>query len=257
MLVVVYFVLTSKRKTLTGLLIDLELATPDEKRHEELQRFFLDVTRDSSLQGIDVTLRYIHFTHFTGESDITKNIDFIVLSPQSTPWSNYLDDAAISFSMAQQSLKTIISSTAVPVLGICGGHQFLALTYGAKVDFMDPSLYTKKINRYPKGVISERGPHELQILKPDPILEGLHSDNSPIIVIESHHEEVKEIPENFDNLARTKNSEIQLLKMKNKNVYGTAFHPERKYKAENGELVYSEGREMVLNFLHIVMGKRD
>jgi GMP synthase (glutamine-hydrolysing) len=74
----------------------------------------------------------------------------------------------------------------LPLLGICGGHQLLALSYGgqvAPIKIIDSTLpgYT--------GCWRERGYLSIRNLKQnDPIFEGLKNE---ITVFENHCEEVK------------------------------------------------------------------
>ena len=102
----------------------------------------------------------------------------------------------------------ILDKVEIPIIGICAGHQFIARHYGGKVE---PSK------------IPEFGKVELIIFENDPIFNNIVKKS---IVWESHNDEVTKIPNNFINLANSENCEIQIIKHKDKSLYGFQFHPE-------------------------------
>ena len=96
-----------------------------------------------------------------------------------------------------------------PILGICAGHQFIARYYGGQVK---PSK------------IPEFGKVELTLFKKkDSLLKDVPKKS---IVWESHNDEVILIPNNFIHLGKSDNCKIQIIKHKNKTIYGLQFHPE-------------------------------
>ena len=106
-----------------------------------------------------------------------------------------------------------------PILGICAGHQFIARFFGGKAS---PSK------------IPEFGKVELTILKEDDVFNGVPKKS---IVWESHHDEVNEIPDNFEVLAESEDCKVQAMKHKERNIYGLQFHPEVEH-TEYGELIF-------------------
>jgi len=102
----------------------------------------------------------------------------------------------------------ILDKSEIPIIGICAGHQFIARHYGGKVK---PSK------------IPEFGKVELIAYKNDFILKNI---NKKSIVWESHNDEVTKMPDSFINLAKSENCKIQIIKHKNKPIYGFQFHPE-------------------------------
>jgi GMP synthase (glutamine-hydrolysing) len=243
---------------LTGMLLDLELDKPDPERHRELREVLTSRVGRSvpAIAYIKVSLVYCHFSDFTLESLKSSGADFLVLSPQGTPWSVYLENAASEFRRSQEVLRQAVLDLNVPVIAICGGHQFLALTFGGKVDYIDPSLSGGPRQKYPRDAISERGLVKLEILRDDPIFQGVATCPGTFTAVESHYEEVKNIPAPFVNLAKSKLSEIQFVRLPGRIVYGTAFHPERSGNSDPGTEAVTDGRLILANFLRMVSGDR-
>ena len=243
---------------LNGLLVDLELTGPDPGRYKELrdaltQRLQAEV---ASLQNLRVALTYVHFSELDNGILGSNELDFMILSPQSTPWHMYRDEAGIRLQSAKDLVKQVISDGKTPVLGICGGHQFLAIAFGGRVDFIDPRFAGSYPERYPKEAMSERGLVSLSTLKADPIFEGVAEHPGVFQVMESHYEEVKAVPPPFINVARSEMSEAQLMRIPGKKVYGLAFHPERGWDAVN-DLPHGQnaGKQILANFLRMVARK--
>jgi GMP synthase (glutamine-hydrolysing) len=106
-----------------------------------------------------------------------------------------------------------------PVFGICAGHHFMGRFFGGKV------LPSK---------LPEFGKIELTILKQNTIFEGVPEKS---IVWESHNDEISELPNNFEVLARSENCDNQAMKHKDKPFYGLQFHPEVEH-TEYGEQIF-------------------
>ncbi len=106
-----------------------------------------------------------------------------------------------------------------PFLGICLSHQYLALHYGGLLG---------------ESSKPEFGGVELDVFYKEGVLEGFPDKT---IVWESHNDEVKSVPKNFRNLARTSSCEIQVLAHNKKPLYSLQFHPEVKHSI-HGELVF-------------------
>jgi GMP synthase (glutamine-hydrolysing) len=246
----------TKEQRLHGLLVDLELQGPDPSRYAELRdaltrRLPAEV---ESLRNVQISLDYAHFSDVKRELLDCRSVDFLVLSPQGTPWHKYQGEAAGGLAAGglaavKDLIRELIATGNMPILGICGGHQFLAMTFGGSVGFIDPGFGDSAPDRYPKGAIAERGAVSLETLKNDPIFEGLVHHPGRFLVMESHYEEVKTVPRSFVNLARSSLSEVQLIRFPGKIVYGVAFHPERGWDAgdESGG-----GKRILANFLRMV-----
>ena len=102
-----------------------------------------------------------------------------------------------------------LKSTEKPVLGICFGHQLLAIAYGAEV--MDMG---KKVEGY----------YMVQRISDNEIFEGL---GERFLVCESHQEMVADIPFDFELLANSPNCPVEVMRHGMLPVFGVQFHPER------------------------------
>jgi GMP synthase (glutamine-hydrolysing) len=113
----------------------------------------------------------------------------------------------------------------VPILGVCFGHQLIAIAFGSEV-------------------VKAREPVQefvnTELLVPDPLFEGLPASS---MLLESRHEIVKSLPDDFILLARSDKSPIAGMKHRVKPLYGVQSHPER-YTLDN-----PAGKQLVRNFI--------
>jgi GMP synthase (glutamine-hydrolysing) len=256
---ILYLALPPVKVTMRGLLVDLELEGPDSSRYKEL-RDALTVRLPAEIPALnrfEVDLSCCHFPHVTREMLSPKQIDFLILSPQGTPWRLYKDDARRHLDLFAGQLKDAIDEKSLPVLGICGGHQFLVLAFGGEVDFIDPAFVGREFPQYPREALSERGIVWLETLANDPILVGVAGYPGGFRAAQSHYEEVKRLPPGFVNLAQSLLSPVQLIRLRDKPVYGVAFHPERCWSGSgcNGTVI-CEGKQLLGNFLTMVAAQK-
>lgn len=120
--------------------------------------------------------------------------------------------------------KNYIENFNGPIMGICVGHQLMALCFGGSVAAADTPEYGKA---------------EIIVDKEDDLFRGLPKK---FTVWESHNDIVKACP-NFEILAHSINCPIQAMKHKRRPLYGVQFHPE----VENTEYGY----EIFENFLKV------
>ncbi len=118
----------------------------------------------------------------------------------------------------------LVRETEKPLLGICGGHQLIALALGGSVE---------PLGRVVKGY------RRVRVLEPDPLFNGLGNE---ITVLESHQDHVAKLPEGFKLLASSSDTRVEAMRSEKSLVYGVQFHPERHDKKR------PEGREILKNF---------
>ena len=111
----------------------------------------------------------------------------------------------------------------IPILGICYGMQIIVYSMGGKVESADKREYGKA---------------EIEITNHESIFKSFGKNN---IVWMSHGDSIKSIPEGFELIAKTPNTELAAIENKQKNIYAIQFHP---------EVVHTEnGIKIIENFL--------
>jgi GMP synthase (glutamine-hydrolysing) len=154
----------------------------------------------------------------------------IILSGQSHPWDSY-SPAALS------GVFDTIKKASQPILGICGGHQQIALAYGAPVDLMA---------RFEPGTGYDGAKRERGYFPIETEQEGLFTGlPSQLTVWHSHFDEVKGLPEGFRRTAWNESCAIQAMQHESRPVFGLQFHPEL------FDEVHPDGRHVVGNFLSL------
>jgi GMP synthase (glutamine-hydrolysing) len=152
----------------------------------------------------------------------------IILSGQSHPWDNYSPESLAG-------VFDVIKQASQPILGVCGGHQQIALAHGAEVGLM---------GRVEPGEGYEGAKRERGFLPIGNTGEGLFKGlPSRLVVWHNHCDEVKQLPNGFRKTASNETCEIQAMQEKGRRVYGVQFHPEL-FDDE-----HPEGRRIVENFL--------
>jgi GMP synthase (glutamine-hydrolysing) len=154
----------------------------------------------------------------------------IILSGQSHPWDKNTPETLAR-------VFDVIKYASQPILGVCGGHQQIALAYGAEVGLMGRLEPGEGYN----GAKRERG-----FLPIDNTGDGLFKGlPSKLTVWHNHCDEVKELPNAFRQTATNETCKIQAMQEKGRRVYGVQFHPEL-FDAD-----HPEGRHIVENFLKL------
>jgi GMP synthase (glutamine-hydrolysing) len=152
----------------------------------------------------------------------------IILSGQSHPWEQYSRESLAG-------VFQVIKRASQPVLGVCGGHQQIALAYGAPVDLM---ARLEPGEGY-EGAKRERGYAPVDV-KGNGIFQGL---TPRISVWHSHFDEVKALPKEFRTTASNETCPIQAMQHKERPLFGVQFHPEL-FDEE-----HPDGRLVIENFL--------
>jgi GMP synthase (glutamine-hydrolysing) len=154
----------------------------------------------------------------------------IILSGQSHPWDQYPADSLAG-------VFEVIKKAEQPILGVCGGHQQMALAFGAPVDLM---ARLEPGEGY-EGAKRERGYFPIET-DGKGIFKGLPRK---ITVWHSHFDEVKELPKGFRATAWNESSPIQAMQHTTRPLFGVQFHPEL-FDEE-----HPEGRRVIESFLSI------
>src|SRR5688572_3406640 len=118
------------------------------------------------------------------------NPSHIILSGQSNPWDDYQPESLAG-------IFAVIREASQPILGVCGGHQQIALAYGARVDLMKRTAPGAGY----EGAFRERGYYPIRLVgngNPSPIFRDLPPS---ITVWHSHCDEVKSLPPDFRQTA--------------------------------------------------------
>jgi GMP synthase (glutamine-hydrolysing) len=154
----------------------------------------------------------------------------IILSGQSDPWNRYSPESLAG-------VFEVIKKAQQPILGVCGGHQQMALAFGAPVGLM---ARLEPGGGY-EGAKRERGYFPIETTG-----EGLFKEQpSSMTVWHSHYDEVKELPKGFRRTAFDETCAIQAMQHKDRPLFGVQFHPEI-FDEE-----YPDGRQVLENFLKI------
>ena len=152
----------------------------------------------------------------------------IILSGQSHPWDLYHPEALAG-------VLDVIHNAPQPILGVCGGHQQVALAFGAPVGLME---------RLTPGEGYEGARRDRGFMPVDTNRKGLFAGlPEQITVWHSHYEEVKELPEGFQCTALSETCAVQAMQHKSRALFGVQFHPEL-FDDE-----HPQGRNVIENFL--------
>ena len=134
----------------------------------------------------------------------------------------------------------LIRKSRVPVLGICGGHQLMAMAYGGSARRADFGKEERHFTR-------------MKIVKESPITEGIPDE---VYAFQYHNCMVPELPEGFELLVTGEKTVIQAMGKTGEHKYGVQFHPELDheaadplFRAEDPSLV--NGQQVLTNFLKL------
>jgi GMP synthase (glutamine-hydrolysing) len=128
----------------------------------------------------------------------------------------------------------------IPVLGICGGHQALALAFGGKVG----PIRGGENDCFPYGHNpTEKGRSDVHILHKDPLFSGV---GKSLNLVQSHYDEVKRLPKGFITLGENELCPYQIIRHPDRPAYGVQAHTEY---FENSR---PDGGILLRNFLEIV-----
>src|SRR5436190_11808516 len=154
----------------------------------------------AALQRIEPDLRVVTEPFKTVTPEFVRALapSHVILSGQSHPWDQYeARDLAGVFYVIRESRQ--------PILGVCGGHQQIALAFGARVDLIERIAPGEGY----EGTLRERGFCSVEVESDaNEIFSGLPEE---LDVWESHCDEVKNLPNDFVRTATNEVSTIQAM----------------------------------------------
>ena len=137
---------------------------------------------------------------------------------------------ASAYAPSAPHLPDFVLNSNVPILGICYGMQLLAYHFGGQVD---------------PGEKREYGLTTVTLTKPEiPVF--AYVPESEITVWMSHGDRVTQLPQGFQTLAQSPNSDYAAIGHVERKLYGLQFHPEVTHTPK--------GKEVLRAFLYKVCG---
>lgn len=112
-------------------------------------------------------------------------------------------------------IKGIIKNTEIPVLGICLGSEYIVKTFGGEIT-----------HDVPEG----EGFYDISVLKEN----KLTGDKKILKSMDCHQHKITKLPDDFEVLGASLYSRYDIIKHKDKSIYGVQFHPENN---ENGKVI--------------------
>ena len=186
--------------------------------------------------AVGLPCKPVHYLDFSVDWMRANGVNAFFISGNTPDWIEYDWD---EFKPLQQAMF----SGDYPVLGFCGGHQLIGMTFGAPCDAMSP-LEPGEVDLMPEyhpGMRKEKGWLPLQVCAPThPLFRGFPASGP--VVMESHYWELKQTPEKFSLLASTDFCHIQVIQHTQIPVYGIQGHPEA-YTAQ-----YPDGKKFIHNY---------
>ncbi len=216
--------------------IEHEEALADPDRAPEFERIRNQRARISGTAA-GVTCEPILYQEVSRELAEAQNVKALVISGNTTDWAEYDFETF-------DPLFGLIRSGDFPTIGLCGGHQLLALCFdGTCGAIRELRPGEEDINPdFVPGWYKEIGYTPVQVVKEDPIFRDLGREP---IFFEYHYWEIKELPDAFEILARTEEVEVQAMRHREHLIYGTQFHPE----VNSAE--HRDGYTLLRNFFHL------
>jgi GMP synthase-like glutamine amidotransferase len=173
-----------------------------------------------------------------------------------------------------ETFKDFITATTLPVLGICGGHQLVGLSFGARVVTLDrQEQEQRRTDR-----LTEYQYRYVKIVEPeDPIFTGIDNpesarwhdysrENHKLRVWQNHGLQLDRIPEGFTLLATSIQCRNQMMAKRSDGqlIYSVQFHLEKSFEDWHKNPTRWEhpnesrdGRILFENFLRLALQNRE
>ena len=147
--------------------------------------------------------------------------DAVVLGPNSTPFPAYPEEFS--------EFLTWVREYPHALLGICGGHQVLALAHGATVG---PVFDVPPATTSYEGMPKLKGPTRITVSATShPLFQGLPPT---LTLTASHVDEVQTLPPSFSTLAGSARCALQIISHNSRPQIGIQCHPERPLDTTDG-----------------------
>lgn len=190
--------------------------------------------RFSELAGLDCLV--VHASQLNGDEFDQPQIKAILISGRSTTDVRPNDERFYDF----------LRTTKIPLIGLCGGCQLIGNAHGTPVVPLrrlrpgeaDPSP------SYHPGMFKEKGFLGVKVNQADPLLAGLPDE---FVVSQSHAFQLSDTPPGFELLASSAECRVQVMRHRERAVYGVQFHP------ENYDNEHSHGRTVLENFFRLAL----
>lgn len=178
------------------------------------------------------TTRISHLSEIAAAAEEFKP-DAIVLSGTLRDFDYYRTDILNNFA-------SFIKTTRIPVLGICGGHQLIGLSFGARVLTLDQQAQEERRT----GRVVEYQYRFVRIVEPDdPIFRGIDNpesrrwhdytrDGRVLRVWQNHGLQLDRVPEGFTLLATSYLCRNQMMAKRSDDqmIYSVQFHLEKSFE---------------------------
>ena len=174
----------------------------------------------------DIEVEVVYHDDLTPEMVNDIKPDRIITSGRMADWD--LD-------VVEDEYKTeldLIRNYSIPLLGICGGMQLMAMAYDIPIGRMKGSDGTE---------VREFGVTEVTKLSEDSLFSGI---NSPMKFVMAHVDEIKDVPPGFKKIAQTQKCRFAAIKAEGRPIWGLQFHPEM-YLDD-----YQDGKILLENFIY-------
>jgi len=177
-------------------------------------------------------IQVVHFSEIANAA--------LEFKPQAIVLSGTLSDFDYYNPVRLETIANFLKETRIPVLGICGGHQLIGMSFGARVVTLDnQEQHENRANRS-----FEYQYRFIRILVPeDPIFEGINDDESGVWqdytrearilrVWQNHGLQLDRVPDGFQLLATAYLCRNQMMVKRSDGqlIYTVQFHLEKSFE---------------------------